>query len=76
VFVKMLQGRNRGEVIEMKYADAQMLLADGRAELAYPADAAAVAELASVETAKGDSDARKNPGKPAKQVSRQARRGH
>lgn len=35
MFVRFLIGTRAGEVHEMKYADAQPLLNDGRAELAY-----------------------------------------
>lgn len=35
MFVKFLTGTRAGEIHEMKFVDAQALLADGRAEMAY-----------------------------------------
>lgn len=43
MFVRLKQGRDAGTVTEMKYIDAQPLLADGRAEFAYPPDTAPAA---------------------------------
>lgn len=47
MFVRLLTGRFKGELAEMKFSDAQPLIADGRAERAYqdePATALAVEE--------------------------------
>lgn len=38
MFIRFLSGSRKGQVEEMKFVDAAALLADGRAERAYPAD--------------------------------------
>jgi hypothetical protein len=36
MFVRLKHGTRAGEEVEMKFADAQPLLADGRAEMVFP----------------------------------------
>lgn len=43
MFVRFLDGPRKGNVEEMKYADARLLIADGRAEDAYAEKPAAQA---------------------------------
>jgi len=65
----MLIGSRRGEVVEMKYADATPLLRDGRAELAYPADPPAVtpSQTATIESAKAAPQSMQKPKNMQKQ---------
>jgi hypothetical protein len=56
MFVKLLSGRNAGQSVEMKYADAKPLLDDGRAVHAFPPDAPLAAPVPAVV----DSKSRKN----------------
>ena len=42
MFVRFLTGRRKGEIEEMKFVDAQAVIADGRAERAFADDSTKV----------------------------------
>ena len=63
MFVRLLQGPRAGEIVEMKFMDAQPLLADGRARRLEDADPPVEAGSQAFDEKKSD---RQPVAKPAK----------
>jgi hypothetical protein len=63
MFVKIVSGRDAGQMVDMNYIDAKELLNDGRAVLAYPPEEAA-------QFVKENIDENQNAGNDSDAVSR------
>jgi len=64
MFVRFLTGRRQGEVAELRFLDAQVLIDDGRAERAYQEPAAKAAAMPQPAAGSERKNAPKKRGKP------------